>query len=282
MRAFDEFRNKDQSFWALVKYVSETLGYTDRRTRSICTYSKEKIANLLEAQNIFASAPLIQSLKQYFDMRASLLNDCVCKLLMTVDEAKEKYERLLTLYNEERFRCKLPENKQNGKMKRVNYFTAIINILAEDTIRKSSVYDDRSLGFNDDPRGLTYVLNDCGQLIGASSRRFDGAYPDLINPKIVWEIKEYYYTTTFGSRVADGIYETQLDGYEFRDINNKYGKKVIHVFFADAYKTWWEDGKSYLCRMIDILNAGLADEVIIGREVFTRWPELLMSVIEGS
>ena len=30
----------------------------------------------------------------------------------------------------------------------------------------------------------------------------------------LWEIKEYYYTTTFGSRVADGVYETLLDGLE--------------------------------------------------------------------
>lgn len=51
-------------------------------------------------------------------------------------------------------------------------------------------------------------------------------------------------------------------------------------FFLDAYKTLWEDGKSYLCRIIDILNSGLVDEVIVGREVFRRWPELLESIIE--
>ena len=96
----------------------------------------------------------------------------------------------------------------------------------------------------------------------------------------MWEIKEYYYATTFGSRVADGVYETQLDGYEFRDISQRSGKPITHVFFLDAYKTWWEDGKSYLCRIIDILNSGLVDEVIVGREVFNRWPELLASIIE--
>ena len=42
----------------------------------------------------------------------------------------------------------------------------------------------------------------------------------------------------------------------------------------------WIDGKSYLCRIIDILNSGLVDEVIVGKEVFTRWPELLSSIIE--
>ena len=39
-----------------------------------------------------------------------------------------------------------------------------------------------------------------------------------MDPLAVWEIKEYYYTTTFGSRVADGVYETLLDGMELREL----------------------------------------------------------------
>jgi hypothetical protein len=31
---------------------------------------------------------------------------------------------------------------------------------------------------------------------------------------------------------------------------------------------------SYLCRMIDILNMGYVDEIIFGREVLTRLPEV--------
>lgn len=157
----------------------------------------------------------------------------------------------------------------------------MVNILAEKTIRESPYCCNIiGPGFDDDPRGLVYVFDDNNNIIGASSRRYDGAYPSIINPKIVWEIKEYYYATTFGSRVADGVYETQLDGYEFRELKKHYGKDILHVFFFDAYKTWWIDGKSYLCRIIDILNAGLVDEVIVGKEVLTRWPELLNLVIE--
>ena len=95
---------------------------------------------------------------------------------------------------------------------------------------------------------------------------------------LVWEIKEYYYTTTFGSRIADGVFETQLDGFEMKELYSRTGKKVHHVLFIDAYNTWWNMGKSYLCRIIDALNYGLVDEVIVGREVFSRWPEVLYSV----
>ena len=96
---------------------------------------------------------------------------------------------------------------------------------------------------------------------------------------MVWEIKEYYYATTFGSRVADGVYETQLDGFELNEIYNRTGHKIKHVFMVDAYKTWWIDGKSYLCRIIDALNAGLVDEAIFGREILTRWPLVVNSVL---
>jgi hypothetical protein len=279
MQAFPEFRQMDASFWALVKYISETLGYTDRKTKTIRSYTDKDISDLLIERNINASESTVSRLKAYFDKRADLLNNTVRYQLMDAESARIEFERLLQIHTENGYICKLPVNKQKGQMARINYYTAMINILAERVIRNSSKYDG-SLGFNDDPRGLAFVLNENHELIGASSRRFDGAYPDIVNPKAVWEIKEYYYTTTFGSRVADGVYETQLDGYEFRDIKQNFGKKVIHIFFTDAYKTWWDDGKSYLCRIIDFLNAGLVDEVIIGREVLTRWPELLKQIIE--
>ena len=280
MQAFPEFKQMDSSFWALVKYISETLGYTDRKTRSIRSYTEDTISELLIEHKINASEHTISRLKAYFDKRADILNNTVKDQLMDADSARTEFEQLQRLHTYNNFLCKLPMNKQKGKMARVNYYTAMINIIAEDVIRKSSKYNG-TLGFNDDPRGLAYVLDDNGSLIGASSRRFDGAYPDIVNPKAVWEVKEYYYTTTFGSRVADGVYETQLDGYEFRDIDKNFNKKVFHIFFTDAYKTWWIDGKSYLCRIIDFLNAGLVDEVIIGREVLTRWPELFKEIVES-
>ena len=155
----------------------------------------------------------------------------------------------------------------------------MINILAEKTIRETTGLEQ--IGFDDDPRGLVYLWNRKGCLTGASSRRFDGAFPSIRNPLMVWEIKEYYYATTFGSRVADGVYETQLDGYEFNEIYNRTGTKVYHVLFIDAYGTWWKKGKSYLCRIIDILNSGIVDEVIVGREIFTRWPELIKEIIQN-
>ena len=105
----------------------------------------------------------------------------------------------------------------------------------------------------------------------------DGAFPSVVNPIAVWEIKEYYYTTTFGSRVADGVYETLLDGMEIEELATAEGIDILHYLMIDAHYTWWECGKSYLCRIVDMLHMGYVDEVLVGREIFSRLPSLVNS-----
>lgn len=278
MRAFPEFADMSSEFWAFIKFVSEMLGYTVRREGLVRTYSEEEIIDLCRETNTYVTSRVIRLAVQYFNMRADLLNNFAEEMLMDAETAAAECEPLLQLHAENNFLCKLPLNKQKGSMKQIAYFTAIINILAEKTIREC-IPELNDLGFDDDPRGLVYIWDEDRNLIGASSRRFDGAYPSIESPHLVWEVKEYYYATTFGSRVADGVYETQLDGYEFKELFDRTGRKVYHVLFVDAYRTWWVQGKSYLCRIIDSLNMGLVDEVIVGREVFHRWPTLLESML---
>lgn len=86
------------------------------------------------------------------------------------------------------------------------------------------------------------------------SRRVDGAFPNVINPITIWEIKVYYFTTTFGSRVADGVYETWLDGLELREVKDNLHIPVEHFLIVDDHFTWWVKGRSYLCRIFDMLH----------------------------
>ncbi len=65
--------------------------------------------------------------------------------------------------------------------------------------------------------------------------------------------------------IADGVYETQLDGYELNQIYNMTGPKIHHVIFVDNYKVWWEMGKSYTVRLVDTLNVKINAECIIGK-----------------
>lgn len=274
MKAFPQFSRMPEVFWASVKFVSQEIGYKDRRTNAVKVYSEQEITKLFELHRLSINTKLIRDIAYYSKLRAAALNDFAKSNLMDVSEAHNVFSKLYEIYSENGFLCSIPMNKQKGDKKQTAYFTAIINILTEKTIREEGLFEGTK-GFDDDPRSLMYVIDDEGYIQGASSRRLDGAYPSLVNPQIMWEIKEYYYTTTFGSRVADAVYETQLDGYEMRDISERVGYPIKHVLFVDGYKTWWTDGKPYLCRIIDAVNAGLLDEVIIGREVLERWPEFI-------
>jgi len=113
-----------------------------------------------------------------------------------------------------------------------------------------------------------------GAPIRTLSRRVDGAFPKVVNPVAVWEIKEYYYTTTFGSRIADGAYETLVDGMELEELRESEDIDVKHYLMVDAYETWWKMGRSYLCRMVDMLHMRYIDEILFGREVVERLPVL--------
>ncbi len=162
-------------------------------------------------------------------------------------------------------KCPLPMNKQKGAKKNHAFLTGMVNMLIEANI------GDAACDY--DPRSLTTITHDAMPL-RTLSRRVDGAFPSVINPIAIWEIKEYYYTTTFGSRVADGVYETLLDGMELNELETAIHRKIQHVLFVDDYYTWWECGRSYLCRIIDMLHMGYVDEVVFGREVLARLPEL--------
>lgn len=209
MRAFREFADIDYSFWSFVRFISEGLGYSNRGENRVKAYSFDEIATLCQMRNIEVPLEFINAAVSYCSMRAELLNNFAEKMLMTAEEASIEFRKWQQIHRVGHYYCKLPMNKQKGDKKQIAFFTSIINIITEKTIREITGRTDQ-LGFDDDPRGLIYILDNNNNIIGASSRRFDGALPGVENPILVWEIKEYYYATTFGSRVADGVYETQL------------------------------------------------------------------------
>ena len=187
---------------------------------------------------------------------------------MDAPEAQQMYERL---YQEitPQLAClpSQPLNKQKNAMKAPAFFTCMINLLFARSL------GERCCNYN--PLSLTsFTQNRCP--IRTLSRRVDGAFPSPQNPLAIWEIKEYYYTTTFGSRIADGVYESLLDGFEINEAKS-VGVNCKHYLFVDAKFTWWGMGKSYLCRLIDMMHMGYVDEVIFGREIEYRIPKIVES-----
>jgi hypothetical protein len=204
-----------------------------------------------------------QKLTSYFAFRADVLNNTVQHQLMDKDSAKAMYEKLLRAQS---YKLPVSLNKQKGDKKQIAYLTAMVNMLIE--------ANADGIEFDHDPRQLTTITRD-GLPLRTLARRIDGAFPSAVNPVAVWEIKEYYHTTTFGSRVADGVYETLLDGMELEEMEAATGVQVDHVLIADAHYTWWECGRSYLCRMIDMLHMGYVDEILFGMEILDRLPTMV-------
>lgn len=272
MKADERFRNLDAEFWANVRSISEGLGYTERATKTIRVYS---LGNMIEtmlslgldhghlAGKDGTKTPYADRLRAYFRHRAEILNEYVKPRLMDGARAKKIFEELRSRLSP---RCPLPMNKQKGAMKAYNFLTCIVNMLIEDGIQ--------SLPCDYDPRRLT-TLTQGDRPARTMSRRLDGCFPGTVNPIAVWEIKEYYYTTTFGSRIADGVYETLLDGYEIAEARRSLAMDVKHLLVVDAYGTWWDLGRSYLCRIIDMLHMGYVDEVLFGYETVERLPEIV-------
>lgn len=111
-----------------------------------------------------------------------------------------------------------------------------------------------------------------------TSRNLDGAIPDLVNPTVIWEIKEYWGKTGGGSKMSDAVYECQLVGRELREFEEESKKSITHIVFLDG-KDQWACRKSDLIRFIDLMYQGLIDHLIIGRQVEEEWERTLTEII---
>ena len=272
MIANPEFQQQQKHFWAYVRTLSQHLGYTVRGKGVVKVPTLSEMRRGLRDLGLdprkvvdgFAEpTKLGTELDAYFHYRAEVLNDSVQQHLMVAEEAREIFKEMQGSLT---YDCPLPMNKQKGDKAAPAYFTGIINMLVATGLKGAEC--------NYSPMKLTTITRD-SVAVRTLSRRVDGAFPAVVNPVAVWEIKEYYYTTTFGSRIADGVYETLVDGMELEELREHEGIDVKHYLMVDAYNTWWKMGKSYLCRMVDMLHMGYVDEVLFGREVVARIPELV-------
>ena len=264
MKADPRFISQPPEFWANVRLVSQSAGYTERGANRVKAIDLDEIVEALRNAKLDwrhvvdddgQRTSFGASLLEYFEHRARVLNQFVEPRLMDVDEARNTFERLRDRLQPT---CPIPMNKQRGDKKAPAYFTGIINMLVE--------ANTQGLPCDYNPMTLTTVTRG-GFPLRTLARRLDGAFTEPVNPVAVWEIKEYYYTTTFGSRVADAIYESQLDGMELMELRKAERIQIDHCLFVDSHFSWWGQGKSYLCRLIDLLHMCLLDEVIFGGEV---------------
>lgn len=203
-----DFLSLPHQFWADVRTIGQAIGYKVRGQDRIRIPTPDDISECYSRAELSASHLVDNGswtdegevLEAYMIYRAQVLEHKVKSSLMNADQARLLYEstrdRLKPIHEP-------PMNKQRGEKRQVAYLTALVNMHIEHEL---------SGRFNCDynPLRLTSIIRD-NRPLRTLARRMDGAFPSVINPIAVWEIKEYYHTTTFGSRVADGIYAALFD-----------------------------------------------------------------------
>ncbi|MCC7085619.1 MAG: hypothetical protein IT427_11515 [Pirellulales bacterium] len=295
MKPDPRFLKQPSNFWAHVRSISQAVGYTTEgtgyipvpkglpipknfkkhggpRKSTVKIIDLPLIRNALRgldlsdahvADSLNVATPFGQLLCEYFEYRAKVLNNEVRRNLMDADESAALFKKCKAKYKAS---GPFVKNKQTGKKKAEAFLTCMVRMIIEDGLGGSKC--------NFDPLKLTTITRN-GEPFRTLARRVDGAYPSPVNPIAIWEIKEYYYTTTFGSRIADGVYETLLDGMEIEEFRADLDDDIKHYLFTDSHFTWWGCGKSYLCRIVDMLHMGFVDEVLFGKEIITELPRIV-------
>jgi hypothetical protein len=278
VKADPRFIKQTNAFWAHIRTISEEIGYSERGKGQVKVPTLAAVVQALRHLGLktdhvadAAGRPTAFGtlLINYFDYRAEALHKCAQPNLMGVAQAKKVFEKLKAQYKPNK--ADIPWNKQKKEKKAPAYLTAIVGMI----IRAHA----GGMQFNLDPQSLTTVTKD-GRPLRTLARRVDGAFPSIVNPIAVWEIKEYYYTTTYGSRVNDGIYESLLDGLEIEELREHEHIDVKHYFILDAHNTLWNMGRPLLCRSVDMLHMGYVDEVLFGAEVVERLPLIVKEWVQ--
>jgi len=137
--------------------------------------------------------------------------------------------------------------------------------------------DARRIEFNPNPQ--TRCAWHANHKLHVTARNMDGAIPALVNPRIIWEIKEYWGNTGGGSKMSDAVYECNLVGRELREFEEQTGTKVCHIVFLDG-KAQWGARKSDMKRFIDLTCQGLIDHLFIGRSIETEFHAMLAAMLD--
>ena len=136
MQPNPKFLAKNRKFWAQVKLLSQLIGYTDRKTKTIRKYSFVEIKTAFQQDGLKTEwmgtyqTPSQDAIDliEYSNYRSDVLTNEVKNNLMDKDQAKELFHEIFNKLNPT---CPIPMNKQSGAMKDYNFLTGIVNMLVD-------------------------------------------------------------------------------------------------------------------------------------------------------
>lgn len=262
MRRPSEFANMawDDPFWHVVRMLVDlTRGKALQARDIVPTLTKADTEASLGLVGYLSTRPeLVGQLADYTKFRMEAAANLL-SLARTEEQAVADYQKL-SKRALDRYGTQSADHHQSSKV-----VVATIEVLT------NTVSLDQGIQVNVDPQNRVAIVS--GEHIWVSPRRLDGAIPSLFNPVGIWEIKEYWGTTKGGSKMSDAIYECQLVGQELRMFQGSYGPRILHYAIMDGAAQWGHR-MSDMRRAVDLLCAGLLDELLVGREILTEWPRI--------
>jgi hypothetical protein len=117
------FKKLDKRFWANVRTISESLGYTDRKAKQVRVYTLDEMIAAMNKIGLGSNhlvnhdaspTELAILLHEYFAYRADILNLYVEPRLMTAERAGDVFNQMRAQVSSTR---PTPMNKQKGKRK---------------------------------------------------------------------------------------------------------------------------------------------------------------------
>jgi hypothetical protein len=247
--------------WELVRYYLSITTKEERESflRTLKTESAAKVGKI----NLKLEGDVAKSLLRYLDFRSSLWR-VADKLLRTEEEATSYCKKA---FNE------LPKITQT---KNQDHHQSSKAMVLATTRLAESICTEVGMAVESNPqRRCVWVAE---EQLHVTARNLDGAIPGLVDPFLVWEIKEYWGTTSGGSKMSDAVYECALVGRELRDFEKRTKLHVDHAVLLDG-KAQWTSRKSDLLRFYDLYYQGLIDLLVVGQEIETKWQPFVKSAI---
>ena len=268
MRRPDEFSQTtwDDPFWHAVRMLVDlTRGKALRESEILGTLVRAETEASIGLMSFLGERPqMIARLAHYTHFRVIAANHLL-SLARTEDEALDDF-RELSSETVARYGTQSADHHQSSRV-----MVATVEVLTR------AICLEQGLDVNVNPQNRAAVAS--GDHIWVSPRRLDGAMPSLFNPVGLWEIKEYWGGTKGGSKMSDAIYECQLVGQELRTFEDRYGPRIRHYAIIDGASQWGHR-MSDLRRAVDLLCAGLLDELLVGKEVLTEWPRIVREMAQ--
>jgi hypothetical protein len=268
MHANEDFQGRGRKFWSYVRLVSEQTGYQPHGDELVKEYDAEDLQETVKETGINAEPILGGFSEQTTNLGNDVLNylnyrskqvEVALDKIRPRDQAMDEFEEF-----SKEFEMDTEQLNKQGSSQPLIFANSVNLVLEKET----------GVDFNPNPRMLPTVLDEDKDLQMTLPKWPDGAFPTARNPRAIWEVKEFYSSTSFGSRIADAIYEIMLFHEELSTLHNETGQEIELYLMTDGYEAW-QNGVSYICRIIDILNMGYIDATIFGEEVFTQWPDIV-------